>query len=72
MARRGQGRMSMQLKMRLAQELGIGPQVQGGYFGNVSSRDCGALVRQAIEYAESILASQAAQAKQTEWRTSAR
>jgi len=55
---RGKKVMSTQLKIQLARELGIGQSVEGGYFGNISSRDCGALVRQAIQHAEALLAGQ--------------
>lgn len=52
MARR-QRVMSDALKMECAKELGIYNQVQAdGDFGNVSSRNCGSLVRTAIELAE--------------------
>lgn len=46
--------MSDRLKMELAAELGVADIVRrdGGYFGNVPSRDCGNLVRLAIERAE--------------------
>jgi small acid-soluble spore protein F (minor alpha/beta-type SASP) len=50
------GKMSTELKLRLARELGIEHKVEGDYFGNISSRDCGALVRQAIAHAEAVLA----------------
>ncbi len=45
--------MSERLKYELADELGVGNVVRndGGYFGNVSSKDCGNLVRLAIERA---------------------
>jgi small acid-soluble spore protein F (minor alpha/beta-type SASP) len=46
--------MSERLKYELADELGVGNMVRrdGGYFGNVSSQNCGNLVRLAIERAE--------------------
>jgi len=44
--------MSEQLKLRLARELGFADRIEGGYYGNVSSRNCGKLVRQAIEHVE--------------------
>ena len=54
MSRRRGGVMSERLKYELADELGVGNVVlgDGGYFGNVSSKDCGNLVRLAIERAE--------------------
>lgn len=52
MARR-RGIMSDALKMECAKELGFFNQVQAdGDFGNVSSRNCGSMVRKAIEIAE--------------------
>ncbi|MBF7082296.1 small, acid-soluble spore protein, alpha/beta type [Desulfallas sp. Bu1-1] len=52
MARRN-GVMSDRLKMELAEELGVADIVRReGGFGSVSSRDCGNLVRLAIERAE--------------------
>ncbi|MGI6144560.1 MAG: alpha/beta-type small acid-soluble spore protein [Clostridia bacterium] len=45
--------MSDALKMECARELGFFEQVQqDGDFGNVSSRNCGSMVRKAIEIAE--------------------
>jgi len=52
MSRRN-GVMSDQLKMELAEELGVADIVRReGGFGSVSSRDCGNLVRLAIQKAE--------------------
>lgn len=51
MARR-RGIMSDQLKFELADELGVGDIARTEGFGAVSSRDCGSLVRLAIERAE--------------------
>ncbi len=58
MGRSRRGVMSERLKFELADELGIGDVVRrdGGYFGNVPSRDCGNLVRLAIERAERSMA----------------
>ncbi|OPX83759.1 MAG: Small, acid-soluble spore protein [Pelotomaculum sp. PtaB.Bin104] len=58
MSRRRGGVMSERLKYELADELGVGDVVRrdGGYFGNVSSKNCGNLVRLAIERAEQSLA----------------
>ena len=45
--------MSDALKMECAKELGFFDRLQtDGDFGNVSSRDCGSMVRKAIEIAE--------------------
>lgn len=56
MARRRGGVMSDRLKMELAEELGFADvvRVEGG-FGSVSSRDCGNMVRLAIQRAEQSL-----------------
>ncbi len=56
MSRRRRGVMSERLKYELADELGIGDVVRREGFGNVSSRNCGNLVRLAIERAERSLA----------------
>ncbi len=48
----GKGLMSEELKLRLARELGFADRIQGSYYGNVSSKECGRLVRQAIEHVE--------------------
>jgi len=50
--------MSERLKYELADELGVGGVVRrdGGYFGNVSSKDCGNLVKLAIGRAEQTMA----------------
>ncbi|MDD4168960.1 MAG: small, acid-soluble spore protein, alpha/beta type [Desulfotomaculaceae bacterium] len=58
MSRRRRGVMSERLKYELADELGVGEVVRrdGGYFGNVSSQNCGNLVRLAIERAEQSVA----------------
>ncbi len=45
--------MSDALKMECARELGFfNPEVARGDFGDVSSRNCGSMVRTAIEIAE--------------------
>ncbi|NLV16438.1 MAG: alpha/beta-type small acid-soluble spore protein [Syntrophomonadaceae bacterium] len=48
-------------KNEIASELGISQQIQGGYWGNISSRDCGAvggnMVRKMISFAENQLQS---------------
>ena len=50
---RNRGIMSDRLKFELAKELGVAHTVaRDGDFGNVSSRNCGNLVRLAIERAE--------------------
>lgn len=53
---RNRGIMSDQLKFELAKELGVADVVaRDGDFGSVSSRNCGNLVRLAIERAEKSL-----------------
>ncbi|MEL4105267.1 alpha/beta-type small acid-soluble spore protein [Oscillospiraceae bacterium CM] len=44
--------MSDNLKMEIAKELGVNDIVQNGGWGDVSSRDCGNIVKKAIEMAE--------------------
>lgn len=44
--------MSENLKMEIAKELGVYDTVRTGGWGDVSSRDCGNIVRKAIEMAE--------------------
>ncbi|NMA55156.1 MAG: small, acid-soluble spore protein, alpha/beta type [Firmicutes bacterium] len=58
MARRRRGVMSDKLKYELAKELGVADIVRREGFGGVTSRDCGNLVRLAIERAERALANQ--------------
>ena len=50
--------MSERLKYELAEELGVGDVVRrdGGSFGNVTSKNCGNMVRLAIERAGRSLA----------------
>jgi len=55
MSRRG-GIMSDALKYELAKELGVLETVQSHGWGDVSSRNCGNLVRLAIEKAEQAMA----------------
>lgn len=55
MARR-RGIMSDDLKMEFARELGVYDIIQREGFGGVTSRDCGNLVRLAIEKAERMMA----------------
>jgi len=52
MGRRRGGVMSDRLKYELAEELGVADIVRREGFGGVSSRNCGNLVRLAIERAE--------------------
>ncbi|MDQ0285811.1 small acid-soluble spore protein F (minor alpha/beta-type SASP) [Desulfofundulus luciae] len=52
MGRRRGGLMSDRLKYELAQELGVADLVRREGWGSVSSRNCGYLVRLAIERAE--------------------
>lgn len=56
MARRNRGVMSDRLKLELAKELGVADIVEREGFGGVTSRDCGNLVRLAIERAERMMA----------------
>jgi len=44
--------MSDNLKMEIAKELGVYETVKSTGWGDVSSRDCGNIVRKAIEMAE--------------------
>ncbi|MPN25665.1 hypothetical protein SDC9_173077 [bioreactor metagenome] len=49
----GRGRlMSEHLKAEIAKELGVYEKVKAGGWGDVSSRDCGNMVRKAIEIAQ--------------------
>ena len=52
MSRRNNSIMSYQLKEQIAQELGFARTLQQEGFGGVSSRDCGNMVKMAIELAE--------------------
>lgn len=54
--RNGAGLMSDALKWELAKELGVDHIVATEGWGGVSSRNCGNLVKLAIEYAEKSLA----------------
>ncbi|HHV44197.1 MAG TPA: alpha/beta-type small acid-soluble spore protein [Firmicutes bacterium] len=51
-----------QFKYEVASELGINPEYQSGYWGNISSRECGSvgghMVRRMIAAAEQSLAQQ--------------
>ena len=49
--------MSDQLKYEIARELGVANTVQSEGWGAVSSRDCGNIVKKAIEMAERNLGS---------------
>jgi small acid-soluble spore protein F (minor alpha/beta-type SASP) len=44
--------MSDKLKFEIAKELGVDDKVQSEGWGSVSSRDCGNIVKKAIEIAE--------------------
>jgi small acid-soluble spore protein F (minor alpha/beta-type SASP) len=55
-ARRNRSVMSEELKYELAKELGVADTVAKEGWGSVSSRDCGNLVRLAIERAEKAIA----------------
>ena len=52
-----------QFKYEMANEVGVTTQIQGGYWGNISSRDCGAvgghMVKRMIEAYEQSLAGKA-------------
>ena len=52
MARSRRGLMSEELKYEIAKELGVHETVQREGWGGVSSRDCGNIVKKAIEMAE--------------------
>jgi small acid-soluble spore protein F (minor alpha/beta-type SASP) len=54
--RRNRSIMSDELKFELAKELGVADIVEREGFGGVTSRDCGNLVRLAIERAERSMA----------------
>lgn len=56
MSRRG-GIMSESLKTEIAKELGVYNIVKNEGWGSVSSRDCGNIVKKAIEMAERNLSS---------------
>ena len=58
MSSRRRGVMSERLKYELAAELGVADIVRREGFGGVTSRDCGNLVRLAIERAEHSLQDQ--------------
>lgn len=47
--------MSEQLKMEIAKELGVYDTVKNSGWGDVSSKDCGNIVKKAIEMAERIV-----------------
>jgi len=49
---RRKGAMSEALKEEIAKELGVYNKVSAEGWGSVSSRDCGSMVRKAIEMAE--------------------
>ncbi|HHW92234.1 MAG TPA: small, acid-soluble spore protein, alpha/beta type [Firmicutes bacterium] len=55
MSRRRNGVMSEKLKYELAEELGVADIVRREGFGGVTSRDCGNLVKLAIQRAEQSL-----------------
>lgn len=52
---RNRGIMSEQLKYEIARELGVDQIVASQGWGSVSSRDCGNMVKTAIEIAEKSL-----------------
>lgn len=59
-----------QFKQEMAREVGVENQIQGGYWGYVSSRDCGAvgghMVRRMIQQYEQALAGRAPQTPQAQ------
>ncbi|MEN6349834.1 MAG: alpha/beta-type small acid-soluble spore protein [Syntrophomonas sp.] len=55
---RRRGLMSEQLKYEIARELGVDHIVSSEGWGAVSSRDCGNIVKKAIEIAERNVSSQ--------------
>lgn len=55
---RKRGLMSEQLKYEIARELGVDQLVSTQGWGAVSSRDCGSMVRKAIELAERSISNQ--------------
>ncbi|MGI6777199.1 MAG: small, acid-soluble spore protein, alpha/beta type [Acetivibrionales bacterium] len=55
---RRRGMMSEQLKAEIAKELGVYDRVASEGWGSVSSRDCGNIVKKAIEMAERSVNSQ--------------
>lgn len=52
MSRSRRSIMSSELKQQIAQELGFSDTLRQEGFGGVSSRDCGNMVKMAIELAE--------------------
>jgi len=62
-----------QFKYEVAQELNINPEYKTGYWGNITSRECGAvgghMVRRMIASAEQALANQAQSGMPNNFRT---
>ncbi len=60
-------RILNQFKLEVAQELNINPEYKTGYWGNITSRECGAvgghMVRRMIASAEQALVNQTIQTK---------
>lgn len=44
--------LSDRTKYEFAREMGVAHLIQGSYYGNLSSRDCGRFVQKAVELAE--------------------
>jgi|GEM_PF-159600 len=63
LARNGRSIMSDRLKWEIAKELGVDRIVAAEGFGGVSSRNCGLMVRKAIEMAERQLAGMGPEAR---------
>ncbi|PKM82584.1 MAG: acid-soluble spore protein [Firmicutes bacterium HGW-Firmicutes-14] len=57
------GQQMYNFKYEMANEIGVANQIQGGYWGHISSRDCGAvggqMVKRMIEAYEQSLAGKA-------------
>lgn len=62
-----------QFKYEMANEVGVGNQIQGDYWGHISARDCGAvggaMVRRMIQQYQQGLASQQPQQQQPQTTT---
>lgn len=58
--------MSERLKQQLANDLGFGEKIEDGDWGDVTTREVGLMVREAIKRAETTLADQPAPTAQKE------
>lgn len=61
---RRKGVMSEELKYELAHDLGFGEKVEDGDWGDVTTREAGMLVREAIKRAEKAMAAENGRAHQ--------